>query len=1106
MATAQFLNHWRSGSGRLSLLVQVDLPRVDGTQVDTLYASTADTATDAGVDVGEPARMWQGLVRSVGPIHHPGGFANTDLGLATSSVTFYANAEVTFPAGVAAVLTKTLRQSLISHLWPDARVFIYRYIHGLDGFDDAQCILYDANVLEVEVVGDDLTVSLRQAIPWNRPLAPRAVGRKEFARAPDGAIGLPLPSCYGKFRWTPMRRPWTKFTAYDYPEKARFYYVMTAGQAATGVYSKAVMVDTGRSGAAGTVNREARIAVAGHQLANVSDESVGCSGWIETSTGLAMLDPEGTGYANGVAVESFNTSTLAGYKLPAEKRYAMFGMIPSDVVVVSNMADNARQILDPSDNNFAFFDYTALKRTLHYVLPPVPNEFDKASVAYTILIGYQSSSDLAGFNGYVSINGGADVALFGAGIAASVTPKILLGSNIAPTLAAEYLWKFYWSGGSPAGKVRLFFVGLMVDFRPIEDVVQSERIVQSRDAVKGIVGAAAIHNPKVTPFNLFAPIGRTPAVTELKGSFYSNYDGVLDDNAGNYTGGALSLIERPTDIIMHLLNVHGGLPLTKIPRVFGDFGSFNAIRSILQVDGVDPVHAFNVTESTDVLSVIQWLTADSMTQFSISPYDGNARVHAWYDSPTVDYPYLLRKEDILQPGGPAVRYTPLTDVITDIRVAYRHDARSGSYRSEATLSPDHSVGGHDWRGLRDQNMEVVEGVNDTFEFQIQVASAGAWTDNARSLAVGVYVPQSTIAPGSGADRADGFAQQLRWATRGGGDVATFQVTYGTQITTDYNDRLAYLRNGGNASAFLTAGTPASCEALAAAVQSAVNTQAGTTDKFLCGYDRRELKFWVMHNDGANTWHIDGSTTESDAIMQETAWASLGFSQASADIVIPASPTKLYADDVRIEKHFAIMGLGETSGFKWRTNLMFQSGGAGADSSTAVRNCADLLGFAPAEDKLADLSPNSGISWCADGGKGILERLMDTTAALYGRRRELSIRARTIQSDHTARALRNRVANLFRGPRPLIEFATRAMPDVERGHVFGFREEMARPYPAWGTDGLWVGKRFVVVEVVHPNGPIDLATRVIAVDMTTLPTSIVPVGQGLMLGNILMGET
>lgn len=1096
MATSTFLTKWRGGSGRLSYLVELELPRVDGTQTDTLYAAVGDIATDSGVGVGVPARLWAGILKHVGPIHHPGGFANTDLGLCTSSATFNANAQVIFPAGVSAEIKTTLRDSVISHLWPDARATIWRYFHGLGSFDHAQCVLFNANVLEVELEGDALTISLRQAIPWNVPVAPRMIGRKEFPRAPDSAIGLPLPRCYGKTRWVPMRRPWPKAASSDYPTLARWYYTMTAGNAATGAYHRAVLVDTGRGGAGGTVNREARVAVAGHGVGGVSSESAGRSGWIETSAGLAMLDPEGTGYAEGVAVELFESADLEGYKLPAEKRYAMLALVPADIVQTSNMPDNGRQILDPSDTNYVLFDYAANKRTLHFTFPAVP-EFLQTGAGHTLVIGYQSSSDFNGFNGYVSVNGGADTPLFGGGdIAPSAAPKILQGSSIAPVFNATYLWKLNFGAASPAGKARIFFIGLIMDFRPVEEVVQSERVVTTKEAMRynNITGNRAIQ----PTYDLWKPPDRTPAVTELRGQFYSNFEGMQDDAAGNFSGSGFSVLEKPPDIIMHLLNA-GGMSLNQLPRVFGDFGSFNAARFYLQVDGVHSVHAVSVSEATDMLSVIQMLTAESASQLSISPYDGNARLHVWRDSPAVDYPYLLGKEDIEQPGGPRVRYTPLTDIITDIRVAYRHDQRSGSYRSEVALGPDHSVGGHDWRTLRDQNLEVIEEVNDVFDFEWQAAGGGAWTGEAAVLDPGVYVPQSTLAPGAG-DVADGFAQQVK-------DKAPFfQVTYGTQITTDYNDRLAYLRNGANDNAFLTAGTYASCEDLAAAVQAAVNADAGTVDKFLCGYDRREFKFWVMHNDGANTWKIDGSTNEADAIMQETAWASLGFCQASADITIPASPTKLYADDVRLEKHFALMSLVEESGFKLRYNLLFQSGFSGADSSTAPRSCAELLGFAPAEDKLADLSGSGGVSYCADGGKGILERLLATTAALYGRRRELSVRSRTIHDDHTARSLRNRLANLFRGPRAIIEFSTRSMPDVERGHVVGFREEMARKYPAWGTDGLWVGKRFQVIEVVHNNGPTSLSTQVVAVDMTTLPTSIVPVGQGLTLGNILMGET
>lgn len=1089
MATPEFLSRWRSKSGTVAHLARITLPRADGTQTDRLYLSMSDQSTYADSSTGDPARLWMGAVKSFGSIHMPGSFGSTDLHLATSSLVLRADHQVVFPAGVGAKITETIRQSMATHVWLNATVSVWRYIHDLADFKHAQCVLDELGVLEPSIEDDELTLSLRQMLPWNKPLTSRTVNRQEFPRAPDSAVGLSLPIIMGDLSAEPMRRPWAKRPA----EYSSFPIIASQQERFAG----AILADPGRGGQA-TQNLSAKVYAAGHAVKSVQDAAGGVALWMDTSAGPAMLmDPVQAIYANTASVTPFNTATGAGVLIPDDpaRKYALLRMVPADAVTVTNSADNIRNILDPSDSTFVFFDFSAGKSELRFTVVPPENIAD-GTVIIDSVFGYQTEAG-SSITLELDANNVGSWTLFDTA-PPSTTPSI----RRALFFASGSVWPdtstWVVRLRNYAGKARIWFFGFVIYFRPRQEVVQSDRIITTQELASIDRSGSYVGRPYDVPV-------RTPAVTEVVGKFFSCPVGA-QDSGGTYTGSGTSLIERAPDLMMYLLVTYGAVALADIERGATSFGSFVYARTLLQSAGVDPVHAFSVTESTDLLTALLWLSADSMTKMMISPYDGKFRLIPWRTDPAVDYPILLSIEDVNEPMGPDVKLTPTTNVVTDVRVSYGYDARERSYRTETSLAPDRSTAGFEYRSLRDQNMIVVAGANDRLDFRSNSAAGGGMTVRVASLTPGVYVPQSSLAPGAG-DTAAGFAQQLKLAMKTAEAAAAegrYQVTWGTAITTGYNYQVTVIRNSIVYNAFLPAndGTQ-TCEQLAAAVQTTVNaaTSGVQTNKFFCYYDRATNKYAVYVTE-AVAWKIKGTGDGSDytaSWMKFSGWASLGFYQPGTEGVIALGLPGTFADDVRIEDHFAITnigGSGTTPGPKFEFDLLFQSGTNGADSATAVRYCADLLGFAPGEDKLTAFT--GGHSYVADCPKGNRETAMNTVAALYGRRREVAHEARTIQRGPAARSLRNKIADLFRAPRPVISFTTRALPDIEQGQVFGFREEMPKPYPGPGSNGLWIGKRFVVVEYTHDAGPSSLDTYVVAVDAGALAGVVVAIGIGIVV--------
>lgn len=1085
MATPEFLAQWRQGTGALALLARIDLPRTDGTQVDSLFISQGEVSTLDDSSNGDPARLWQAIIRAFGPVHATGGFGSTDLSLCTGDLVLYADRTVTFPALVGAAVTETLRQALSDHVWAGATVNLWRHFPALGDFRHAQRILKDAVITDWRLETDAISIAFRQSTFWNRPLMPRTVARSEFPRALDAAVGMSLPIDYGKLT-LPMRRPFTS----DYPTNQKFYNVLNSGGGTLGRYARGLLVDTGRGGDAG-VNPNTKVLVSGHALASVYDDGLGTAMWLDLGGPMCLLDAPGS---------IINAPDGAGISLSSGFATGLVGAIPRDVVAIANSALDPRNILDPNDTTYCYLDKANNRLELRMVFASIPNITTLATLSeYRLVVGYVSDSALAGLvvykRGILDAEATANEQVMV--LEASTVPTIKVSGGIGLFFGADLpenqCMSIRFSGG--AGTCKVFFAGIVFQVQPARTLIQTERVTGMRE-VPIIVRGHPVSPSIMAPFRVPVTI---PAVTELRGDFYANLHGQRDDVAGTYTGTAGSVIERAPDIMLHMLVNYGGVLLADIERGASTFGSFSLARTHLALPVGGPNYALSIIEGVDLLTALLWLTSESLSQPTVSPYDGKFRLNVWRTAPVVDYPYKFSRYDLIEPMGPSCGQTSLPDVVTGIRITYGYDAKQKTQRTETALAYNRSVSGYDFRGLRDQNMTVAVGKNDVLNFTSDGLARTA------VMTPAVYVPQSPLSPATGLDYVQGFAQQVKgqmsWAEGTQATGSRYQVTWGAMVTVGYNDRLTFSYVASTFTAKIPPARYATMTDLAAAATTAANAVLGPTGRTVTiGYDITQRKFTVVASGTGLT--ITRGADYADVIRKESGWATLGFLQTYL-FATPISMSVGYADDIRIEDHFAITGLMPLTpdGFA----LNFQSGPDGADSATAVRSCADLLGFAPAEDKTPAYAGTSfGYSYCADCPKGDRETRLLTSATLYGPRREVNIQSRAIQRTDTAIALRNRIADLFSAPRTVIRFSTRMAPDIERGHVIEFSNDLDTlvEYPAPGSDGSWAGKPFMVIEVSHANGPTSLDTDIVALDMSPLPAIAVPVGQGVPMGGIV----
>lgn len=146
-------------------------------------------------------------------------------------------------------------------------------------------------------------------------------------------------------------------------------------------------------------------------------------------------------------------------------------------------------------------------------------------------------------------------------------------------------------------------------------------------------------------------------------------------------------------------------------------------------------------------------------------------------------------------------------------------------------------------------------------------------------------------------------------------------------------------------------------------------------------------------------------------------------------------------------------------------LTFETGANGIDAATP-RACGMLIGADMARDT------DSAAVFTGHSPKGVREHDCATSVARYGARPEVVVDLRCVNDSDTAREVRNRMLDLWKQPPVEIQFTTERMPDLQRGMVFDFNATLdeVKPYSVPGSDGSWLGKKFVAVRVERRTYP------------------------------------
>lgn len=1029
-ASQAFLDAFRAQVGDIVVLVRVTPRNPTTLATAPVYLSTDVVDTPAGSV--EPARVWVPLLADVGSIADPGGFVSTDLGLATTQL----------------LLARTALDTTL--LIDGAEVSVWLWDRGLKGgsFDDALCVLAGGCVIDWSCNADTISLVVRQRTDWNRDLVPVEVTPEAYPHAPEDSIGQFVPIVYGRLRDVPFRYPWPEYPLAEdttFGLTYRGLSLLLGGRRA----GAAVLVDTGR-GAGATNNPKARVLVASHKCKTVADLTNGCGVYAKMGEHLVPLDPAAPG-------DVINTTTEAGLLIPDNTDLAWISATPVDVDVVANSAENPRALLDTfNDQNWARFDWAAGYRTVRMKMPALQDLGDMTEVY--LFAGYRS---VASTNLKIRLRNTSTGTTVDGALAASATRRIVM-ARIATAWVAPLStnpWDFSeielelgWPTSAPAvsgsGTGEGYFAGFVVRFKPRQELIESEKVFEHQ-ATRPITRFPGKGMFEKTVWQPYTARDVLPAVQELLGKFFANVEGYADDGefaaAGSFTDVAGALIERAPDMLAHQLVRYANEPLANIEQGVGAYGSFKDARALLRDPRLlDMTFALSVNQTTDVMTAISWLSQSSVSLVMLDRFTNRWRFLPWRADAPTDYPWKFRPQDIVEQALPEASRTPLTQVLTGLAMGYGYDAATKAFQHRVRLAWNGSASGHKYRGVRDEYLTVVAAVNDKLDF----ATSGS---KVATLTAGGY-------------DGPGYAAMLSTAMKTADATREFCVVHGVTIVTGYNDEIFYrdATAGVDRTVPLTPGVY-TMEGAGAMVSAALDAANGVPPSSLT-YSRSTRKFNFARAGGA-LWLYRAT----GSVKSQRLYLTLGFDNVGTTVL--GGATTATGEGQRAEEFLTISCLSGALDLLWEN---------GANGLNGLRkNCASLCGFLGLRDSNAGGATRS---WLADSPKSNREALLLRTAQRYGAKRDTVEDLRAVAETDTAREVRDRLVALLGKPRMEVKFSTHAAPDIERGRVFEFSSDFDAlvTYPDPDSDGLWTGKRFVVVEAEQLLGPIAFYMKIRAV--------------------------
>lgn len=555
----------------------------------------------------------------------------------------------------------------------------------------------------------------------------------------------------------------------------------------------------------------------------------------------------------------------------------------------------------------------------------------------------------------------------------------------------------------------LYFAGIFVVYKPKAKIYRERQFSRPR-LRKPESGKGFVE--------FVGPQEIVPPDTEIESDFFATVEGHADDGSGTFTGTAGALIERPCDVAQHLLrNVAAQSGLIEIGT--GVFGSFVDARSSLKTwRGGDWKVAFAIAEASDVETHLSRIAAAGLAWVYIDPETDRWVWVPWLIGSGSDYGRQVWRDDIVSFEIDSI---PSGRVPSGIRIPYAWDFSANQYRGSVNVSPNSSRSGHSYFDVRDQYLSVVAGINDKID--VDVAS----TNYTYTIPPGDYTDETLIPA----------LQAIN------GTVSPMSVAFGFRIVAGENDRLDF-KDGSAKNVFLAAGLYTG-ETLAAEVASKMNS---VSSNWSCSYSRTTNKFTISRSSGSAQINPDGGQAAVTACN-----AAIGFDH---DVKSGGSS---YTSDFSVEED----RIAFAASFAFSLEL---ATGTNGTQAAAPKTAADFLGFDGRFD-----TPVA--KWArAHSPKGIRERQLRDAGGVYGQTREVVVEGRALYDTDTARELRNRLVDWMVVPRIVVRFSTFKMPDVRRGELVRFDDldNFGIKFPRPGSNGLWAGRKFRVLQTQKRLGP------------------------------------
>jgi hypothetical protein len=1027
--TANFLAAWRRENRDIATLVKVELTSPSAL---TLYLGSREVATP-----GTPPQVWQAALADIEPIARTARLRESSWAPMSAGFTVL-DVPLAHQTG-----GKRALDVFRTHRWIGAICTFYFWDVSLTAAADLATIGHKFMVQGYEVEGWKAIVRAIQRWDWNLEADLVPVNRKRYARAPEDSLGHFIPKVRGSVRGNPLRPPWLNRWGDD---QHGHDLVVGARHCVAGI-----VVDAGGGGTApGTPTR---VLFASHACKVFHDQTLGAMPLLAVDDKLAILDP--------ADADVFNTSADgAGFKIADVSSAGVdpfaigfYPMPPVNVeLVAANNAENPRAALDvANETSYALLDYDAGYRELRLRLPTVPPPGDLIAtsfcIGYTMIQGSAASTRFRMENTKTASTF-HDLALAGATTptfeAVTRTQTTWDGFNAIPDEPWAYgqtIMRLYFSGApADSPKLRIFYMGVVVKFRPNREVVG--------DTMVGVV--IDLGAKERIPTRDREPLAREirarfaiPVFSYAGSKWFAELDGYADAG-GAYTGNGTDLIQRAPDLAHHVLVLEGLEATADVETGVGAFGSFVDARALLKTwRQSDMVHAVVTADPDRVSAILAELCRDAGIWIYLSEFDNKWKCVVWKKGAAVDYSPKITVRDIAAPG-PRLRPTPGSRRETGVRVPYGYDAFRGRTVHECSIGPGRSVSGHKYRNLRDQHLTVV--------------ASGVEQNNKLDFHVGVTDYTATLTTG---DYASGIAAAQDVQTKMNAAFASDWIAgWGPVVVAGFNDTIRF-NDGADKTATIAPGAYATMEALATAAQTAMN--AAASSGWTCTYSRSTRRIYLRRSSAP-----ENLLWGTGAVALKRAMALLGYQKA--DIV----GTDVTAQYDREEEMFHIGNLSTAFDIEWET-------GTNGTNGTNL-NCANLFGYDGARDNVS--SGATDVSFMGVCPKNVREQAIAALTGATGERPPLRIDGSTIYDHDTAREVRDRATDLLCVNRPECWFPLLSMPDMESGRVFECDASLDElwPYAVEGSDGSWAGKKWQVLDKVqHAAG--SYVTEVLAVEIS-----------------------